>query len=111
MADMIINRGRGPEIAGTRITVYRIMDFVRDKSPPETIAKELRLSSAQVRVALDYIAAHSQEVEAEYEKIRERPRQNPEWVEAGRATSFEELKQRIMARAVKEAAHADRAGQ
>ncbi len=27
----IINRGRGPEIAGTRITVYDIMDYWRLK--------------------------------------------------------------------------------
>jgi uncharacterized protein (DUF433 family) len=25
--DTIINRGRGPEIAGTRITVYDILDY------------------------------------------------------------------------------------
>src|SRR2546430_10648746 len=33
-----INRGRGPEIEGTRITVYRIMDFVRDNCSVTTIA-------------------------------------------------------------------------
>ena len=30
MSARIIDRGRGPEIEGTRITVYRIMDYVRD---------------------------------------------------------------------------------
>ena len=33
MAARIINRGRGPEVAGTRVTVYRIMDFLREGSP------------------------------------------------------------------------------
>lgn len=111
MASTIINRGRGPEISGTRITVYRIMDFVRDNSPRERMASELRLSLEQVETALAYIAEHRADVEAEYEAILARPRKNPEWVEAGRAKSVEELKERIMARAAKEAAHADRAGQ
>src|SRR3989442_15866224 len=33
MVARIIDRGRGPEVAGTRVTVYRIMDFVREGSP------------------------------------------------------------------------------
>ena len=58
MSAQIIDRGRGPEIEGTRVTVYRIMDFVRDNSPRERIASELRLSMEQVEVALAYIAEH-----------------------------------------------------
>ncbi len=34
----IINRGRGPELAGTRITVYRIMDYLGDNYSPSAIA-------------------------------------------------------------------------
>ena len=41
MTTRIINRGRGPEIEGTRITIYRIMDFVRDNCSMTTIADEL----------------------------------------------------------------------
>lgn len=104
MASTIINRGRGPEISGTRITVYRIMDFVRDNSPRERTASELRLSLEQVETALSYIAEHRAEVEAEYEAILARPRKNPEWVTALMAKSPEELKQRILARAAINAA-------
>ena len=111
MAETIHDRGRGPEIVGTRITVYRIMDFVRDNSPPEEIASELRISLAQVQVALDYIGAHREEVEAEYERILARPRKNPEWVTALMAKSPEELKERILARAAQDAVNADHAGQ
>ena len=53
MTTRIINRGRGTEIEGTRITVYRIMDFVRDNCSMTTIADELDLSEAQVHAALD----------------------------------------------------------
>ena len=108
MAVRIINRGRGPEVEGTRVTVYRIMDFVREDSPADRIANELHLTAEQVRVALDYIAVHRSDVEAEYDQILQRVQQHstPQ-VEAGRATSSEELQRRIRARHKKDVTHAD----
>lgn len=103
----IINRGRGPEIEGTRITVYRIMDFIRDHRSATYIAKDLNLSEAQVQDALDYIAANQSEIEAEYEHILQRVQQaNPPHIEAGQAKSFEALQQRIRARLEKDVHHA-----
>jgi uncharacterized protein (DUF433 family) len=111
MAARIIDRGRGPEVAGTRVTVYRIVDFLREGSSAGRIATELHLTEEQVRVALDYIAAHRRTVEAEYEKILQRVYQrNPPHVEAGRATSPDALKQRIRARRVQDVTHADSGG-
>lgn len=108
MAARIINRGRGPEVAGTRVTVYRIMDFLREGSSAERIATELHLTKEQVRVALDYIAIHRRAVEAEYEKILQRVQQrNPPHVEAGQATSPDALKHRIHTRGVQDVTHAD----
>ena len=99
MTTRIINRGRGPEIEGTRITVYRIMDFVRDHCSMSTIADELDLSQAQVQAALDYIAANRLEVEAEYDRLLLRLQQtNPPHIQAGRAKSLDELQRRIDAR-------------
>jgi uncharacterized protein (DUF433 family) len=106
MTTRIMNRGRGPEIEGTRITIYRIMDFVRDNCSMTTIADELALSEAQVQAALDYIAAHRAEVEAEYDHLLLRLQQaNPPHIQAGRAKSPEELKQRIHARRLKDVDH------
>ena len=108
MAARIIDRGRGPEVAGTRVTVYRLMDFLCEGSSAEYIATELHLTAEQVRVALDYIAAHRLTVEAEYAKILQRVQQcNPQHVEAGRAASLDALKQRIRARRVQDVTHAD----
>ena len=107
MAARIIDRGRGPEVAGTRVTVYRIMDFVREGSSAGDIATELHLTEEQVRVALDYIAVHRRTVEAEYKKILQRVQQrNPPHVEADRTTSPDALKQRIRARRLQDAPHA-----
>ena len=108
MVVRIINRGRGPELEGTRVTLYRIMDFVREDCSADHIATELHLTAEQVRAALDYIAAHQSSVEAEYDEILQRvQRQNLPHVEAGRATSSEELKRRIRARHKKDVTHAD----
>jgi uncharacterized protein (DUF433 family) len=99
MATRITDRGRGPEIEGTRVTVYRILDYVREGSPAERMAAELDLTSEQVQAALAYIADHRQAVEAEYEQILLRAKQaNPAWVDAARAKTPEELRQRILAR-------------
>jgi len=48
----IIDRGRGPEIAGTRITVYDILDYLNEGRHHTAIAMALRISSAQVQVAI-----------------------------------------------------------
>jgi len=107
MTTRIINRGRGPEIEGTRITIYRIMDFVRDNCSMTTIADELNLSEAQVHAALDYIATNRSEVEAEYDQLLQRLQQaNPPHIQAGRAQSLDELKRRIYARRLKDVDHA-----
>ena len=108
MSELIIDRGRGPEIAGTRITVYCIMDYIREGIDPREIASELRLSAEQVASAIEYIRVHEAELSDEYERIVNRDRSNPAWVEAGRAKSIEELQQRLLARRAKSAAHADR---
>ena len=107
MTTRIINRGRGPEIEGTRITVYRIMDFVRDNGAVTTIADDLDLSEAQVQAALDYSAAHRSDVEAAYDHLLQRVQQaNPPHIQAGRAQSLDELKRRIQARRLQDVDHA-----
>jgi hypothetical protein len=46
----IIDRGRGPEIAGTRITVYDVLDYHKGGMHRDLIAGTLELSSQQVEV-------------------------------------------------------------
>lgn len=78
MHPVIINRGRGPEIEGTRITVYDILDHVQAGWHPTRIAAFLRVSSDQVLAAIDYIESHKEEVTHAYQRILERAaRGNP----------------------------------
>jgi uncharacterized protein (DUF433 family) len=65
----IIDRGRGPEIAGTRITVYDVLDYHKTGWHRDMIADTLSLSSQQVEVAIRYIEQHRDEVMAEYEEM------------------------------------------
>ena len=112
MSARIIERGRGPEIEGTRITVYAIMDYVRAGDSAEVIAESLRLTPEQVRVALEYIEAHQDEVSRVYDQLLERDRQgNPPWVDALRARSREELEERLRQRRAESLAHAGRGRQ
>jgi uncharacterized protein (DUF433 family) len=79
----IIDRGRGPEIAGTRITVYDIWDYLKEGCHHTAIAMTLRISSAQVLAAVQYIEEHKDEVLAEYQKMLDREaRGNPPEVQA-----------------------------
>ena len=102
----IIDRGRGPELAGTRITIYRIMDYQGYDYSPSDIAAELGITNEQVQLALDYIDKNRAEVEADYKLILQRVTQsNPPGIDEGRAKTLDELRQRVMERRTVEGAH------
>jgi uncharacterized protein (DUF433 family) len=66
---IIIRTERGLAIAGTRITLYDVMDYVTENYPPKFIRAMLGLTDEQVTAALFYIEAHRAEVETEYQFI------------------------------------------
>lgn len=79
----IHDRGRGPEIKGTRITVYDVLDYQRLGWQPEVFAAHLRVTHAQVEKAFEYIATNKADVESEYQRMVERSqRGNPMEVQA-----------------------------
>lgn len=65
----VVRTGRGLSIAGTRITLYDVMDDVKADWPPTLIQHWLNLSAQQIADVLAYIATHREEVEAEYEQV------------------------------------------
>ena len=79
----IHDRGRGPEIEGTRITVYDVMDYYREGWPATRIAVHLGLGTPDIQAAIEYIDAHRAEVETDYSRMVERSlRGNPPEVQA-----------------------------
>lgn len=65
----IIRTERGLTIAGTRITLYDVMDYLKAQYPPKFIQDSFNLTDEQVNAVLSYIDAHQAEVEAEYQEI------------------------------------------
>jgi uncharacterized protein (DUF433 family) len=79
----IVDIGRNPRIAGTRITVYTIFEYVQAGWRPEDLAFSLGLTRDQVDAATCYIEENREEVTAEYAKIMERiNRGNPPELQA-----------------------------
>jgi uncharacterized protein (DUF433 family) len=88
----IVDRGDGPKIEGTRITVYTVLEYLREGYSRDWIAAMFHLSSHQVQAAMDYIRDHESEVSAAYERILARIRRgNPPEVEAKLRANREKL--------------------
>jgi uncharacterized protein (DUF433 family) len=92
----VVDRGDGPKIAGTRITVYTVLDYLRAGRTRDWIAALLHLSSAQVQAAMDYIRDHDTQVNAEYAAIVARvAKGNPAQVEEQLRANREKVKARL----------------
>jgi uncharacterized protein (DUF433 family) len=71
--DFIQDLGRGPEIAGTRITVYSLLQSLLDPTMTEAeICRIYELTARQVAAARAYVLGNADTVLAEYLKIEER---------------------------------------
>jgi uncharacterized protein (DUF433 family) len=68
----IINRGRGPELAGTRFTVFDIIPFLKKGHETAAIAVACGLTVEQVKSLVAYIDEHKDEVMATNEQIEQR---------------------------------------
>ena len=65
----IIRTERGLSIAGTRITIYDIMDYVTAQYPPKFIRGLFDLTEPQINGALAYIEENRDAVEVEYQIV------------------------------------------
>jgi len=65
----IIRTERGLTIAGTRITLYDVIDYLKADYPHKYIRDVFNLTDEQMNGVLAYIEAHQVEVEAEYQDV------------------------------------------
>jgi len=112
MRATIIDRGRGPEISGTRITVYDVMDYLQEGWRYDQIAGVFRLPPEDIQVALQYIEERKDEVMTAYRQILARHRnvQYSPAVQEKLAQNRQKLQAKraeIKARRQAEVAHAD----
>ena len=87
----IVQTTRGLSVAGTRITLYDILDYVHDGWPPHLIAAWLNLSPDQIQAALAYIEAHRAEVEAQYQQVLRQAEENRAYWEARNRERLEQI--------------------
>lgn len=81
----IIRTERGLTIAGTRITIYDVIDHLKAGWAPKLIPNWLPLTEEQLDAALSYIEANHAEVEAEYQTIaRETQETRKYWEDSNR---------------------------
>ncbi len=69
---LIVETPRGPSLAGTRITVYSVMDYIKAGRSKYYIGQIMMLTREQVDAVFAYVEAHREAVEAEYERILQR---------------------------------------
>ncbi len=65
----VVRTERGLSIAGTRLTLYDVMDYVKLDWPPKLIRDWLDLTDDQISEVMQYIAEHREEIEREYQEV------------------------------------------
>ena len=78
----VVRTSRGLSVAGTRITLYTILDYLHADWPPTLIQQWLDLSAAQMADVLDYLAQHREEVEREYQLVMQQADQTRRYWDA-----------------------------
>jgi uncharacterized protein (DUF433 family) len=86
----IVRTERGLVIAGTRITIYQLMDYIKADQPTSMIKDLFRLTDEQMTGVLEYIAQHPEQVEEEYQEVLRQ-------AEANRAYWEERNRERFLA--------------
>lgn len=93
--ELIHDRGRGPELVGTRITVHNLLPHFLDPTATEThVCKLYDLTPEQVAAAWAYVLNHPDTVLAQHLAIEERIAEGnpPEVIEQARRTRATFLK-------------------
>jgi uncharacterized protein (DUF433 family) len=72
----IVRTERGLSIAGTRITLYQIMDYVTAGWTAKLIGDRLQLTDQQIADVMKYLETHRAEVENEYQRVLKSAEEN-----------------------------------
>jgi hypothetical protein len=81
----VVRTERGLSIAGTRKTLYQVMDYLTEDWPPTLIRDVMDLTDEQIAGVMQYIADHRDQVEAEYQQVLRQAEANRQyWEERNR---------------------------
>jgi uncharacterized protein (DUF433 family) len=87
----IIRTERGLTIAGTRISLYDVIDLLKVDYPPKLIRDTFNLTDRQIQVALSYIKANQSQVEAEYQEVLQTRQEIRQYWEERNRERFERI--------------------
>jgi len=87
----VVRTSRGLVIAGTRITLYDVMDYLTANWPPELTRDWFNLTDQQMTDVVDYIETHRAEVEAEYQLVLQQAEQVRHYWEARNRERFAQI--------------------
>jgi len=89
----VVRTSRGLSIAGRRLTLYSIMDYLHAGWPPHLIRDEFNLTDKQMNDVMEYITAHRDQVEQEYQEVLQQAEENRRYWETRNRERFERLAQ------------------
>src|SRR6187401_2538706 len=87
----VIRTERGLSVAGTRVTLYELMDYLTAGWPPKLIRDRLNLTDQQVTDVLEYLDAHRAEVDAEYQQVLQEAEESRRYWEERNRARFERI--------------------
>jgi uncharacterized protein (DUF433 family) len=78
----VVRTSRGLSIAGTRITLYALLDYLHADWPPKLVQDWFNLTDQQMADVLTYLAEHRDAVEHEYQQVLQQADANRQYWEA-----------------------------
>jgi hypothetical protein len=79
---VVRRRDRGLSVAGTRITLYMLMDYIKERYPTKFIKGLFNLTDEQMANVMDYIETHQTEFEVEYQRVLQKDEELKQYYEA-----------------------------
>ena len=77
----IVRTSRGLSIAGTRVTLYTILDYLHAGWAAPRVQEWLQLTDEQMADVMNYLEEHRDEVEAEYQLVVQQADENRQYWE------------------------------
>ncbi|MDQ3005782.1 MAG: hypothetical protein M3R47_10420 [Chloroflexota bacterium] len=96
----VIRTARGLTVKGSRLTIYSIMDAIRENNSLKNARDLYELTDDEMLDILDYIHLHKEEVEKEYREVLKSADENRKyWEEKNREQLEKTYQQRDVVRA------------
>jgi len=84
----VVRTSRGLSVAGTRITLYALLDYLHADWPPKLVQNWFNLTDQQMADVLTYLAEHRDAVEREYQQVLQQAEANRQYWEARNRERF-----------------------